>query len=399
MTKYIYISTFFFLFLFTNCSSKKENDLKNTNIIPIPTEIRPKLLDEYYSDIEAIPLETSSECQIGRIDKLVVNREFIFTFDYRQKTIFIFNTKGEYIFKIKNIGKGPGEYSVLCDFWIDTDNKQIEVLDRKKIIKYDYKGKFISEIKLSVNAISFAKTSLGYYYVWSGTNVVDRDRGTVYYLNNKGKVVSEYFKWDGKGRLPTSHNMFTKTKDGILFRPFVQDYILRKFDDNGINNMHKADFGIHSVPDNGAVENHDLNGPFEAITLFQKKYAFKIQDVFETPNYIVFEFLIGESHPTLKSFIFSKKHQASIYCSKLNNEAALPLCLSHLEYANPTSDTFYSTLDAFSLLTFMDKRKNKIPDTKNGQKITSLLKEITPNSNPIIFRFKVNSRLFDNLNK
>ncbi len=397
MTKYLYTYTLFFLFFLTNCGSKKENDLKNTIVISSPKEIKPTLLGEYCSDSELIPLETSIECQIGRVDKLVVNEDNIFIADRHQKIIFVFNTKGEFCFKIKNIGKGPGEFTVLRDFWIDTDNKLIEVLCRKKIIRYDYQGKFIGEIKLSVSAISFAKTSHGNYYVWSGTSVVDRARGTVYYLNNNGQVVSEYFKWDGKGRLFTSQHMFTKTKDGILFRPFIQDYILREFDDNGIKNTYKVDFGKHSIPENNSVEEHKLSGSIKKDVVMQKKYAFGLSGQFETSNYIIFRYLFYENKITYKSFIFSKKHESSVYCSKLNNEAVLPHSLSLIAYADPTSDTFYSTYDAFSFLTFIEKRKNKLTYTREGQKVTSLLNKITPKSNPIIFKFKVNSKLFDNL--
>jgi len=96
----------FLLVFLTNCNTKKESDLGDTILIPAPTEIRPKLLDEYYSDVEAIPLETSPECQIGTINKLVVKKDSIYIQDNLQNTLFVFNIKGEYLYKIDNIGRG-----------------------------------------------------------------------------------------------------------------------------------------------------------------------------------------------------------------------------------------------------------------------------------------------------
>jgi hypothetical protein len=232
--------------------------------------------------------------------------------------------------------------------------------------------------------------------VWSGCQLENDQDETVSFLNNKGTVVSKYFKWDKKGRISSSSNMFTESDKGLLFRPFQQDYLIRELDDNGVvNSKYKVDFGIHSLPDNDAIENHDLNGPFDGITLKEKKYAFSIMDVFETPNYIVFCFHIGST--TFKSFIYSKKHQMSLYCAHTNDDAALPQGISDIGYSDPTSDTFYSYCGAYLVQNYVGKRKEKISNTKNGQGIKSLLNNITVNSNPVIFKLKFNDKFFDNL--
>ncbi|HEX3009947.1 MAG TPA: 6-bladed beta-propeller, partial [Bacteroidales bacterium] len=72
-----------------------------------------------FSKIEMIPLETSPNCLIKSIDKKVFFRGRYYLMDRYELSVLVFDEKGKFCFKIKNVGEGPGEYTMLHDFGIN----------------------------------------------------------------------------------------------------------------------------------------------------------------------------------------------------------------------------------------------------------------------------------------
>jgi len=75
---------------------------------------------------KALKLETTEESLIGNIDKIIKKKDRIYILDRLvAKALFVFDTEGTFLFKISNIGKGPGEFLSPNDFFIDTDGIKI----------------------------------------------------------------------------------------------------------------------------------------------------------------------------------------------------------------------------------------------------------------------------------
>lgn len=91
------------------------------------------------------------ESLIGDIDKLLMHEGKFFIMDKEHtQSIFVFDTSGQFVYRI-GPGKGPGEFTSIEDFCIDTENNMLYVLsnDLSEIFKYNMvSGDFVSSIKM-----------------------------------------------------------------------------------------------------------------------------------------------------------------------------------------------------------------------------------------------------------
>ena len=358
-------------------------------IINFPEEnIIPKATD-YFELIEPIILETRPECQIGRIDKLVVKNELIFIEDYHQKILFIFGLDGKYKSKINAVGKGPGEYRNLNDFYIDYNNKIIEILENRKIVKYSFSGRFIEEISLKRSAFNFHKTKNGNYYFWIGSQYLENDAYTLIYTDNKGKIINKHFPWDKKGHLLSNSVMFSEYGDNILFRPFAQDYNIRYLGNKGeINTAYVINFGKFAIPSAFKQDDKCLAGRLSAKEVLDQNYSHHLYNIFETEDYLIFNLLIGNNK--VNNFIYSKKLSKSVNSELSSKDDVLPHALLQINAVD--GKYLYSNLDPLLWLEFVQPRIEK--SFIRNDRLLSVSKSIKYNDNPIIFRLKINNSIF-----
>ncbi len=108
----------------------------------------------FFKKIELIPLETLDESLLGEIKKIKITKNKIYILDTKQKTVFVFSSKGKFLNKICKVGQGQGEYVRLLDFDV-FPNGNIELLTGDKLLCYDETGNFKKEIKLPALATHF----------------------------------------------------------------------------------------------------------------------------------------------------------------------------------------------------------------------------------------------------
>lgn len=105
--------------------------------------------NDLFKKIEIIQLETKEESLIQRIGKIIEYKSKIYILDRHQKTIFLFDSSGNFISKINTIGRAPDEYILLEDITINKFSETLECLDPMgKILSYDLNGKYLSSIYL-----------------------------------------------------------------------------------------------------------------------------------------------------------------------------------------------------------------------------------------------------------
>jgi hypothetical protein len=124
--------------------------------------------DSIFSEYRYIPLETNDNSLIGSISKIIHYDSLLFVGDFiKTRSIFIFNINGSFIAKVSNLGSGPMEYVRLSDFTINKRDRLIEVLagDDKKIIKFDFNGRAISEHKVGFLSTAIACDDNGYFFI------------------------------------------------------------------------------------------------------------------------------------------------------------------------------------------------------------------------------------------
>ncbi len=162
--KSLYAGIFFLLlFFYISCSNK---DVKVVNAqCSHKLMLTKELLDtkRVYSDVfknaTLIQLDTTTEALYGEISSFKIVRDTIYIFDRQiSKSLYIFSLNGSFIRKISRIGRGPGEYIHPVDFDIRESNGEILILDwtSKKLLTYDKKGNFKTDIKLHGRFTSFS---------------------------------------------------------------------------------------------------------------------------------------------------------------------------------------------------------------------------------------------------
>jgi 6-bladed beta-propeller len=126
-------------------NEKFNHDLINLENVAVENIKISTIADSIYY----IKLETSNECLIKHIQKIEVDKELIFILDNNER-LLLFDRDGKFLNQIGKIGKGPGEYTNINDFSIDSINNIAYILDGRQILGYNYSGRF-NNIQISVN--------------------------------------------------------------------------------------------------------------------------------------------------------------------------------------------------------------------------------------------------------
>ena len=253
----LYISFFLFpfVFLYSCDSSKNIDDINNRNSDTIRVNIEDVVESMEYSNIFAkvdyIPLETTPECIIGGIDKMILHENRFFIFDRQTRSIFIFGTDGKFLQKISQFGKGPQEYSSLSNFFLDIENNRIILDGGSKFLYFDMNTcMFIKEERKAMNngASYLGSETFAFYLcngIWNGKYNI--------YAYRQGKEIYRH--------LPISKKMegFTFEKEFSFFQPDQEGNVLfaellnnvvYKLNPDSMALAYYIDFGKNGLPEN-----------------------------------------------------------------------------------------------------------------------------------------------------
>ena len=95
----------------------------------------------FATSVTYVPLETKTNCLVGMISKIDLNESVIAISD--SKKILLFNWQGKFLRQIGRTGKGPGEYILVMDFLLKGNDIYITSTGKTAIIKYSIDGKFL----------------------------------------------------------------------------------------------------------------------------------------------------------------------------------------------------------------------------------------------------------------
>ena len=153
-----------------SCSQNKlsthKQVLKNDDIYVVDLDDGEKkeslFLSSLFKNVKCIQLEATDDSFIGRIEKFLVYNNMIYVLDATiANSLLVFDIKGTFYNKIGNRGSGPEEYNRIIDFTIDTDKDEIIIVsDRCKMIFFDilsgqYKKTLITEPNYPITTIQY----------------------------------------------------------------------------------------------------------------------------------------------------------------------------------------------------------------------------------------------------
>ena len=140
------------LCLLFSCGLSQNENEEHVYVINVD-EAEKKGFSSMFDSVAYIPLETTDECEIGRISRVLYHNGKYIVVDELTNTVFIFTEDGRYYSKIQAAGNGPGEYAQMADIAIDKFEEKIKILDamQVKVVSFDLDGHFTGETKLPVS--------------------------------------------------------------------------------------------------------------------------------------------------------------------------------------------------------------------------------------------------------
>ncbi|MCX6225023.1 MAG: 6-bladed beta-propeller [Bacteroidia bacterium] len=232
------IIPFLFIFLFVSCKNPAPAP---DSLTRIPIREENFLLQDSFSNhikIEKlVRLENHPEALMGIISRIecIDNLIFILKQDQSQE-LLVFSEKGKYLRKICNKGKGPGEAASLDNFFVDSIQKWVYLVDDgNKVMIKDYEGGLISEFKCPKGASSIVKLDQNTLILAGEWDY------QIYLTDNKGKVGKQFMKHDRQFQFGIGFPMI-KAGEGALFFRTMDDtlYLINK---DTIKPRYLIDFG------------------------------------------------------------------------------------------------------------------------------------------------------------
>ena len=165
MKKVLYLFAFI---LIVSCTESKPrlqdvDALYQVNLDSIETRDTPFPASSMFKNVRTIILDDDEYAVIGEVNALQVFENYLFIMDnIKAEKLFIYNKDGKFVRQIGSQGQGPGEYRYLEDFCLDTQKREIYLLDPSgKVLIYNFDdGKFIKSLNFDVSDANCCYISL-----------------------------------------------------------------------------------------------------------------------------------------------------------------------------------------------------------------------------------------------
>lgn len=201
-----------------------------------------------FSQVNYIPLETTTDNLIGFNPQLFVSPQNIYVFDQQySKRVLTFDTKGNFQSFIGQTGNGPGEYAMAKNFIVDESAGEviINATPSGTLFHYDLNGTFRKSESLDIPVSSFTLADKGKYWIYTGgSTMAGPDR--LYLYNGTQKE---------KGFLPVTsdrspaHSECFSNSPVRAFQESFNENIYHLVDDS-LQLAYKLNFGALQVPQN-----------------------------------------------------------------------------------------------------------------------------------------------------
>lgn len=332
-----------------------------------------------------VKLETTDECLVGFIQKMLIVDSLIFLKD-NNDNLFVFNPDGSFRCKIGTRGNAKNEYVSLGEFYLDEKERTVNVCDvvKSKIVSYDFDGKFVGTktIEQSINT----------YFTYSEDVVMLDDEIVLVKLSTSPftffnyvaldkhtfREVESYFPYHIKS--PTNMSG-PAPRVSIANKSYFTSVLLS----DTIYSYHQGDYQKRFVVKqeeekhvtNKVIEEYHSEGMelFDLMRLLKNNgYSLGLSEIFATENHLLFSVYkyrvicdLSTNQFYKEKYIYSNKAYASNY------------------FYTTTKDAFVSHIQAIQLLE-LDKDD---PYVKKNSELQDIIRRTTEEDNPIIVFYYV----------
>jgi hypothetical protein len=246
-------------------------------------------LSSLLSEISIIELEGGVDKYFKEPARIRLFNNLLYVFDREMGNLFIFDTQGKFVKKVIQKGKGPGEAVKAYDFDIDTDKKQLLILDLglNQVLYYSLDGEYLfNQVN---NFQSFYFSTLGSGKVAFYIGYFDKYSYNLQIYEGKRKVASLF---------PFPEKMFpmhfpftgyiTRNKQGILYTDACSNNIYQVYSDGTSQLKYSFNFGNRTWKEDNR---YDFNNFFSSISRFETDFL--RCNFEESKEGLIFEYLMG----------------------------------------------------------------------------------------------------------
>jgi len=342
--------------------------------------------DDLILECKLVQLETSSQCLLGDIKKLLVSDEKIIVLS---NDVYCFDNKGNFLFALDKRGKGPDEFIRIDD--ISISNNQIYLYDNSqwKILSFDINsGDYLTSYRLpySVPRIEIVGDKM----------IVDRlnfpnklmkgkERIFISALNTPQHVISSYFS-EQEYEIETEFQFTGYNGAAYLSNPF-RGRVYKLQADSVENYFQIKSNKMLTDNDIGVLLKQNIYST-DAISASGKAYGF--ERFFESNNFITYDFFIGNKKAYLVYDKNTRKNR--VFCDVKREYYQYP----PIEFIGVYDDYFCKIINSETIV--LNNRvylsDHKIDDLKLKTDSTyRIINTVSSEDNPIIALYK-----FKNIN-
>lgn len=355
--KYLYLAVS--IFFFVMCTDRKELSIDDHFIVDLHQRDEVSIQDMFRC-IEIIPLETDTNCLIQRIDKVEFYQQKFYIFDYTLQSLFVFNEKGTFLFKIANKGNGPEEYLNISDFNVNRYTAEIEILApiNNSIYRYDLTGKYRGKLNLlhrtegAYNAFSILNQDTIAFWTY------DKEKHIKYYSRSKQKHVLEMYQeyWDDNFCTYefVGNDLFCRALTNTVYRLGM----------DGLIPAYEWNFGSDNNEVTNFVKTNDPQKDFERdLKIIRSEIANYVLTVQLQNDHYCYAKIIREKN-FIHLFYDKKKKKSILFPSFVENVTIHPIIMTNNYVLGLTGEDIPEVLQE-SILSDEEKeklRKHKIDD-------------------------------------
>jgi hypothetical protein len=386
---------FFFtvLFLFVISCNQEKSEINLETIVIDKDQLQNRVDGGFLIDTvnyEIVALETSEASMIGRVAKTRLRGDKIIIYDDLQRAVFVFNRDGSFHAKVHAIGKGPGEYTHINDMVITRNYIAALAPHARKILFYDFDGKYVKEIPMNRDVWSdtfFTFDEEEYYLVNDLGEVAPIGGKYLYVIDSTGQTIKSFFPFghqsvnSGWGLA----NYYARYNKHALVIYSKKDTIYQVKSTGEVLPRYYADIVKYKLPE-GIAEGE---GRRALEISFSEGYITGVSKIMETSRYIVLElggakrfFVVYDKNTqmvkaTSEWFIFPQWDNLTVDMGEGND-----IENDRFLYVMPTHETMFDkqhlNKTEYGDRVFLKKYKAVLDDVKSSE------------DNPLVFIFNIN---------
>lgn len=389
----ILIYLLFIVVVFTACRKVSDKMIQkngHTETITIdpkdlsePTRMASLLIDS----ITYIPLETSEEALVGKIEAIYEWDNRFYIWDQQSEAIFIFSKQGKFITKIAKKGRGAEEYVQLKLFYLNPRNggMYIRCDVSQSILHYNYNGEFVARIPCKFITAGFTILGQDTLVLYGGKlpnqetfreSFPDQFR---YVMMKDNRII----KKDLPGRYNETltnvvgrRNQFVYFSDTTSFIESLGNEIYRVANDGSLIPRFSVDFGEYTFPLTFDTPDDRIAGIIETEKKDRDKWC-RMYGIIETDDYLLVRYSFqGYGYKA----IYSKQTQKTYNIG--------PIWLNDIDYIampsihNSSNNYLLGSIEAHSII-------SGVESPHATARIKELAKNMDEMDNPVIAILKM----------